>query len=84
MRNPGDAWFIYSRSAGRISAGPANVKGWLALLMLIITTVALGHGVMLLTSSLHPFLRLLALSAVVLAGVLPIVRLALLKGRQVT
>ena len=77
-----DDWFVYSRTAGRITAAPANWKGWSALILLILATIALAYGAMLLTVEAHPILRFVALSAVILGGVLTIVRLAIRKGRK--
>jgi antibiotic biosynthesis monooxygenase (ABM) superfamily enzyme len=76
-----DHWFVYSRTAGRITAAPANWKGWLVLVLGIGLTAASGFAVMRLNEGLHPLLRVLMLSAVILAGVLLLVRLAMAKGR---
>ena len=79
--NGQDHWFNYTRTAGRITAAPANWKGWMVLLGGIAAIAALGMGVMALMRDTHPLLRLVGLSVVILAGVLAIVRLALAKGR---
>jgi len=34
MSDP-DVWFVYTRTPGRLSAMPANWKGWLALILII-------------------------------------------------
>jgi predicted lipid-binding transport protein (Tim44 family) len=77
-----DHWFFYTRTAGRITAAPANKKGWAVFLGLLAATVALGLAAASLTHALHPLLRVLVLSVVIVAGVLLIVRIALAKGRR--
>jgi membrane protein YdbS with pleckstrin-like domain len=81
MRQGRDHWFLYSRTAGRITAAPANWRGWLALVIGVLLTVAVAVGVMRLTGGFHPAVRLLALGAAILAGVLVLIRLAVRKGR---
>ena len=76
-----DHWFNYTRTAGRITAAPANWKGWAVLLAGTALIVALGMGSMTLMRDLHPLLRVAGLSLVIVAGVLLIVRIALAKGR---
>ena len=74
-------WFVYTRTAGRITATPANWVGWAVLLGSIALISAVGFGVMTLLPEVHPLLRVAALSAVILAGLLLILRLVLAKGR---
>jgi hypothetical protein len=76
-----DHWFNYTRTAGRITAAPANWKGWAALLGGIALITVLAMGAMALMRDSHPLLRLVGLSFVIAAGVLLIVRIALAKGR---
>jgi hypothetical protein len=77
----GGHWFVYTRTAGRITAAPANWKGWAVLLGGIAAVGALGFGAMRLGGEIHPILGVTALSVVIVAGVLLIVRIALAKGR---
>jgi ABC-type nickel/cobalt efflux system permease component RcnA len=77
----GDHWFHYTRTAGRVTAAPANWKGWVALLGGIAVVAALGMGAMSLMHDTHPLLRVAGLSLVIVTGVLLIVRIALAKGR---
>ena len=74
-------WFTYTRTAGRITAAPANCKGWAVLLAGIALLWAAGMGAMALMGDVHPLLRVAGLSLVIVAGVLLIVRIALTKGR---
>jgi predicted lipid-binding transport protein (Tim44 family) len=76
-----DHWFVYTRTAGRITAAPANWKGWLVLLGGIALISAAGMGAMFLMRDMHPLLRLAGLSVVIVTGVVLIVRIALAKGR---
>jgi predicted lipid-binding transport protein (Tim44 family) len=76
-----DQWFTYTRTAGRITAAPANWKGWAVLLGGIAAIIALGMGAMRLMRDLHPLLQVAGLSLVIVAGVVLIVRVALAKGR---
>jgi uncharacterized membrane protein (DUF441 family) len=81
MADGRDHWFVHSRTPGRITAAPANWKGWLVLALGIALTVVAGFGVMRLNQGLHPLLRALTLGAAILAGVLALARLAVAKGR---
>jgi hypothetical protein len=81
MSDEGDHWFVYTRTAGRITAAPANWKGWVAFLGILAVVAALGMGATWLARDLHPLLRVAALSVVIIAGVILIVRIALAKGR---
>jgi hypothetical protein len=74
-------WFVYTRTAGRITATPANWKGWLALLIGLSLTVTCGWLLMWISLDRHPILRFLALSFTILAGVFLLIRLALSKGK---
>ncbi|HEX9953824.1 MAG TPA: hypothetical protein VGB48_01235 [Allosphingosinicella sp.] len=74
-------WFVYTRTAGRITAVPANGIGWAVLLGSIVLISAAGFGIMALLPEVHPLLRVAALSVVILAGLLLIFRLVLAKGR---
>jgi uncharacterized protein with LGFP repeats len=76
-----DPWFLYTRTAGRITAAPANWKGWAVLLGSIAVLTVLGYGAMSSMRDLHPLLRVAGLSVLIVAGVLLIVRVALAKGR---
>jgi hypothetical protein len=77
------SWFVYSRTAGRITAAPASWQGWAAFAACIAANVAVGYAVMRLTLDLHPLLRVLLLSAVLVAGILLTVKLMQAKGRRV-
>ena len=76
-----DPWFNYTRTAGRITAAPANWKGWAILLGGIALIALLGRGAMFLMRDVHPLLRVAGLSMVIVTGVVLIVRIALAKGR---
>jgi hypothetical protein len=80
-RDGQDHWFNYTRTTGRITAAPANWKGWVVLLGGIALIIALGMGAMSLMHDTHPLLRVAALSVVIVSGVVLIVRIALAKGR---
>ncbi|HEY7810203.1 MAG TPA: hypothetical protein VIA98_07475 [Allosphingosinicella sp.] len=81
MREQPEHWFVYTRTAGRITAVPANGTGWAVLIGAIVLIVGAGLGLMLLLPDVHPLLRVAALSVVILSGLLLIMRLVLAKGR---
>ena len=76
-----DAWFVYARTPGRITATPANLKGWAAL----IAAIAALIGVTLLVSrsafSFHPLASGATLFVIIPIGVLLIFQLVIAKGR---
>jgi hypothetical protein len=79
-----DPWFVYQRTAGRITARPVNAKGWLALLALIalppVIVLTLGGLVM----AVHPLL-FAALLVVSLGSALWLLfRLMRRKGRLIS
>lgn len=76
-----DPWFTYTRTAGRITAAPANWKGWAVLIGGIGIVALLGYAAMRFAGPIHPLLGAAGLSVVIVAGVLVIVRIALAKGR---
>jgi hypothetical protein len=76
------AWFTYSRRPGKVSATPANARGWLALAGCIMGTVLVGRLVFRLALASHPVLAFAALISVITLGVLFTVWLAVVKGRQ--
>ena len=81
MSRDQDHWFNYTRTAGRITAAPANWKGWLVLLGGIALIAVLGRVAMSLIGDVHPLLSVAGLSAVIVTGVVLIVRIAVAKGR---
>ena len=81
MSGEQDHWFNYTRTAGRITAAPANWKGWAVLVGGIALIAAAGTGAMTLMRDLHPLLQVAGLSLVIVTGVVVIVRVALAKGR---
>ena len=78
-----DAWFIFSRRPGKISAKPANAKGWVALTGCVAVTLLVGQLTSRWALGLHPILSFIVLMAVITVGVLLTVRLAIAKGRRV-
>lgn len=74
-------WFVYTRTAGRISAAPVNWKGWLALIVTLGMTTTSGIFVSSLAVTWGPFAHLVALAMVILTGLLLIFRLVLAKGK---
>ena len=81
MSGEQDHWFNYTRTAGRITAAPANWKGWAVLVGGIALIAAAGTGAMTLMRDLHSLLRVAGLSLVIVTGVVVIVRVALAKDR---
>ena len=77
---PRDPWFVYSRRAGKVSAIPVNGRGWLAFAACLVLTITVGWASSSWAATLHPVLGFLALGAVIVIGVLLIVRLAVAKG----
>ena len=83
MADDGDPWFVYQRTAGRITGRPANLKGWLALAGTILLIPLLAAPAMgLLIRAGHPILGALALAAILLAGLALLLRVMLAKGKQ--
>ena len=76
-----DHWFVYTRTAARITAVPANWKGWAVLLGGIVLITAMSTVLMSLMRDLHPLLGVAGLCLVILPGVLLIARIAVAKGR---
>jgi uncharacterized membrane-anchored protein len=76
-----EAWFVYRRTAGRITAMPANWKGWTAFVAAIAVNIAVAYALMALTAGLDPLLRLALLIPAIGGGVWLIARLAVAKGR---
>ncbi|GGE85804.1 hypothetical protein [Sphingomonas prati] len=78
-----DAWFVYSRRAGRISAAPANAKGWVAFLLCLGVTIATGLAIVDYGLSVHPVVGFVLLVASILASIGLTMALAVAKGRRV-
>lgn len=76
------SWFVYTRTAGRITAAPASWQGWAAFAACIAANVAAGLAVMRLAWGLHPAIRFALFAAVLLAGILLTLRLMMAKGRR--
>lgn len=77
-----DAWFVYSRRAGKFTAMPVNGRGWLAFIACLALVLFVGLAAVRWAGTLHPVLGFLALAAVIVVGVLLIFRLTIAKGRQ--
>lgn len=75
-------WLIYSRQPGKISAAPANAKGWVALAGCIVIIVPVGRVTSCCALQLHPVFGFFMLMAVIIFGVLLTIRLAIAKGKQ--
>jgi membrane protein implicated in regulation of membrane protease activity len=82
-RKRDDAWFVYERRVGEIRAEPADARGWFALVGAILGTTALALGVFFALFHRSPLLAGLAMGAVIVAGVLGTIWLAVAKGRRV-
>ncbi|MFD1949410.1 hypothetical protein ACFSGX_01350 [Sphingomonas arantia] len=78
-----DTWFVYSRSAGRISAAPVNAKGWVAFFVSVCGTVVAGLVLARYGFSLHPVVGVVLLTATILVGTGLTIGLAVAKGRRV-
>lgn len=78
-----DIWFLYSRRPGKISASPANARGWLVLAICLAVIVSIGVVAANWMRSLHPILGVVAPLIVIVAGVLLTLKIAVAKGRQV-
>lgn len=78
-----DAWFIYERRVGELSAQPANMKGWLALIGCILGTIAAALGVFFALFGVSPVLAGIAMGATIVACVLGTIWLSVAKGRRV-
>jgi len=76
-----NAWFVYSRRAGKFTAMPVSGKGWLAFVACLALTIFFGWAASRWASAIHPLLGFLALAAVIVIGVMLILRLAIAKGR---
>ncbi|MGN5376521.1 hypothetical protein [Sphingomonas hankookensis] len=78
-----DAWFAYSRHAGKVSAYPVSIKGWLALIGCILLTLLVGWAISGWANAVHPIFGYFALAAVIVAGVLLTIWLSIAKGTAV-
>jgi hypothetical protein len=78
-----DAWFVYSRRAGGISARPITVRGWIALGGCVALTLLVGMTVSGRAFRVHPLVGALAVMIVVLIGVALTIGLAVAKGRRI-
>lgn len=77
-----EAWFVYKRTADRITAMPVNWKGWAACIGALAANIAFAYALMALTADFHPLVRLALLIPAIGGGVWLIARLAVAKGRQ--
>ncbi len=80
-RHPDQAWFVYTQTAGRITAMPVNWKGWAAFFAAVAANILVAYLLMAVTAGLHPLLRLALLIPAIGGGVWLIARLAVAKGR---
>lgn len=77
-------WFVYQRTAGRMTGRPASWKGWLAMAASLTLPVLMGTPLIVtLIRAGHPVLGGLALVTVLLFGLLLLFRLMLAKGHRV-
>jgi hypothetical protein len=84
MAHGQDPWFVYQRTAGRITGRPANLKGWLLFIGTIVAIPALAAPTMgLLLRAGHPVLGAIALAGILLTGLFLLVRMILAKGKQI-
>lgn len=81
MADRSDAWFVYKRAPGSITAKPLNGKGYAAFLSILLSTIVLGTGLVWFNRDRHPLLLLLILASVISCGVILILALAIWKGR---
>ncbi|PZO79271.1 MAG: hypothetical protein DI629_10095 [Mesorhizobium amorphae] len=79
-----EAWFVYERRVGEISAQPANAKGWLALIGCIGATIGGALAVFFAFFPRSPLVAGLAMAAVITGGVGGTIWLAVAKGRNVS
>lgn len=77
-----DAWFVYSRRAGKITAAPVNAKGWATLAACLTIIIVASWAVAGLAFEVHPALAWAGLFVVIAGGVLITVKIAMAKGRQ--
>ena len=77
-----EAWFRYTRTAGRITAVPTNAKGWIALACAILAPLVAMSLVGPMMMRVHPILFGLALFLAIGVSVFLLVRLVLAKGRS--
>ena len=56
-----EAWFVYTRTAGRITALPANWKGWAAFIAAVAANILAAYAVMAVTADIQPLARLVLL-----------------------
>ena len=76
-----NAWFVYSRAAGRISAAPANAKGWIALILGCGLTMGIAMLLVPPAMRIHPVVGFATLAGLIVGSVLLILRLAIARGR---
>jgi membrane glycosyltransferase len=81
--NEKDAWFVYQRRVGELSAQPANAKGWFALIGCILGTIAIALLTFFVLMPVSPVVAGIAMGAAIVAGVSGTVWLSVAKGRRV-
>jgi hypothetical protein len=79
----GEAWFVYSRRAGKISAAPANGRGWVAFLLCLGLTTAAGLAIVDFALSVQPVVGLVLLMVSMIGSIGLTIALAVAKGRRV-
>lgn len=80
-RSGSDAWFVYTRTPGKVSAAPANLKGWAALIGCIALSSVFARLVVGWLLPMSPVLAFGTLAIIIVASVLLTIRLAIWKGR---
>jgi hypothetical protein len=75
-----EPWFRYTRTAGRITAAPANAKGWIALAGAILAPLIIMSVVGPILMRIHPLLFGLVLFLAIGGTILVFIRLVLARG----
>jgi hypothetical protein len=77
----GEAWFRYTRTAGRLTAAPVNLKGWLVLLAAILFPLLVTLAFAPAAMRVHPLLFAAVLVASIGASFFLLIRILVAKGR---
>jgi hypothetical protein len=83
QRQQQEIWFSYARTAGRITAKPANWRGWVALSIALAVNLIFVLIVWAAAATIHPLAGPASLFVSLPLGLLMILKMVLAKGRRV-
>lgn len=78
-----EIWFSYAKSHGRITAKPANWRGWVALMIALAINLLFVLMVWSAAATIHPMAGPVSLFLSLPLGLLLILKMVLAKGQRV-